>query len=278
VDKDWFRTKAIDEHTWMIFGRDEGCTSYLLVGDDYGMMIDAGFGGQNIHAFAEKLAGKTVKFVANTHGHFDHTGGNGWFPCALMSRGGAGLAREGFRTRDLPGYNDRYPVFYVEPGFEMDLGGRMVEVLPLGNHSPGSIGFLDKTHRILFTGDDIGWNSMLIYKIKEPQPSVLKYAMCLSNLMRRRGEYDICCSGHAAEPVSADIINHSLTAALLVLDGELGEPIIFTPPPMDENGKPRGFVMPEPEFKRCAEYKDVRFSYDARYVRDLEDHPGLLGT
>ena len=91
------------EDTWLI--RLDGSTGYLVVGEDRGVMIDTGFGTENVQAFVQTLTDKPVDWVANTHGHFDHTGGNGWFELSLHERSGGRdrqdpLSQQG--SADLP--------------------------------------------------------------------------------------------------------------------------------------------------------------------------------
>ncbi len=48
-----FRSKLLCDNTWLIQG--EGCTSYLVVGDERGLVIDTGFSTQNIQQYAQSL-------------------------------------------------------------------------------------------------------------------------------------------------------------------------------------------------------------------------------
>ena len=79
-----FRSRPICANTWLIQG--DGSNSYLVVGDQCGVLIDTGFATENIQVYAQTLSDKPVKMAANTHGHFDHTGGNGWFERARRSK------------------------------------------------------------------------------------------------------------------------------------------------------------------------------------------------
>ena len=48
---------------------------YLLIGEEKAMLIDPAYGDGDLRAFVETITDKPV-MVCNTHGHFDHTGGN----------------------------------------------------------------------------------------------------------------------------------------------------------------------------------------------------------
>ena len=56
-----------------------GCDSYLLLGEREAIMIDAGMSRRDIRAYVSTLTDLPVTKVINTHSHFDHTGGNGFF-------------------------------------------------------------------------------------------------------------------------------------------------------------------------------------------------------
>ncbi|MGM9517611.1 MAG: MBL fold metallo-hydrolase [Acidaminococcus sp.] len=68
---------------WQI--RSDGDYCYLLAGDDLAVMIDDGYGSGNIRAFAQTLTDKSVKYVINTHYHFDHTANDAYFDAAFMT-------------------------------------------------------------------------------------------------------------------------------------------------------------------------------------------------
>ena len=53
-----------------------GC---LLADDEFAVMIDCGYGAGNIRAYAQTLTDKPVKYVINTHYHFDHTANDAYF-------------------------------------------------------------------------------------------------------------------------------------------------------------------------------------------------------
>ena len=59
---------------------------YLLEGEEKALLIDTGWGAGNLRTFVEKLTDKPV-IVTNTHGHLDHSGGNGEWESVLMLPG-----------------------------------------------------------------------------------------------------------------------------------------------------------------------------------------------
>ena len=75
-----YRIFEIDERTWRIEEYDENNSvyMYLLTGKRGAALIDTGFGMIDIREVVSTLT-KLPVFVINTHGHFDHTGGNPLF-------------------------------------------------------------------------------------------------------------------------------------------------------------------------------------------------------
>jgi len=70
------KTEKLSDTTYVMFG--EGGNLGLSIGQDAVFLIDDQFAPltPKIQAAIAKLTGKPVKFVLNTHWHFDHTGGN----------------------------------------------------------------------------------------------------------------------------------------------------------------------------------------------------------
>ena len=102
-----FHSKPLCTNTWLIQG--DGCNSYLVVGDKCAVVIDTGFATENIQMYAQTLTDLPVLMAANTHGHFDHTGGNGWFERAYMSAKALEIAKIPYPSKDASKYPIRLP-------------------------------------------------------------------------------------------------------------------------------------------------------------------------
>jgi cyclase len=94
---------------WMLQG--SGGNIGVSVGDDGIVMVDDQFAPlvPKIKAALAKIAEKPVRFLVNTHWHFDHVGGN-----AGMAETAAILAHENVRKRmqvgaDVPAFNMKIP-------------------------------------------------------------------------------------------------------------------------------------------------------------------------
>lgn len=126
-----------------------------LAGDKLAVMIDCGYGAGNIRAYAQALTDKPVKYVINTHYHFDHTANDAYFDAVFMTKESipyATVPYDSFKGIDFP---RDYPVITVQDGYKLNLGNRELTILtvPHPNHAIGDIAILDPTRRILYTGD-----------------------------------------------------------------------------------------------------------------------------
>lgn len=276
-----FESQKLATDTWRING--SGCTAYLVCGDNEGAMIDTGDSSENIRIYAENLCGKPVRTVLNTHGHFDHTGGNGFFNVAIMGKLAKEIAKEPNGNQPIEEYPLDYPIITVDDGFTIDLGNREFEAFRMDGHSPDCIAWLDKRERILFTGDNMNMVPMK-YKCVDPQPSMLLYMQSVAKLLTRREEYDWILMGHGRELINADQVNHTMMAALRALDGELDQP--KQPPHKPGEVRPGShkrdhgpdFSKHNPADNGFIEYKDARIMFNKRYLKDTTRYDIVKGT
>ena len=256
-----FRSRPLCADTWLIQG--DGCTSYLAVGKERGVVIDTGFATENIQQYAQSLTGKPVQWAANTHGHFDHTGGNGWFGRAYMSEQANEIAKIPYPSKASLNYPLDYPVTVVGDGDTIDLGDRILEVIEIPAHAPSSIAFLDRKERILFSGDEVGEFVMLYWMQEEPQPTVEQHAQNMAKLLRRRDAFDFICAGHGSGMVDAslveDYLEHDRGIMSGLIEGEQMEMLV---------DGPEDLRMYQLEFKRSSTYKGTGLGYDLRYVHN----------
>lgn len=182
--KNWFTTERIDADTWSIseYRHWEEPHSYLLKGRESSLLIDTGLGICNIYDEVKRLTDQPVAAAA-THIHWDHIGGHRYFPQFYAHEaeldwlsGGFPLTMEqirGFVTErcDLPdGFCiDGYTLFQGRPsrvlrdGDQIDLGGRVVQVLHTPGHSPGHMCFWEAGRGYLFTGDLVYQGTLFAY-------------------------------------------------------------------------------------------------------------------
>ncbi len=255
-----FHSRPIAPNTWLIQG--DGANSYLVVGEACGAVIDTGFAAENIQLYAQTLTDRPVKWAANTHGHFDHTGGNGWFERAYMSAKANAIAKTPYPSKATLDYPLDYPVTIVGEGDTIDLGHRTLEVFEIPAHAPSSLAFLDRKERIMFTGDEVDARVMLYWMQAEPQPTIEQHARNMEKLLQHRQAFDVICGGHELVMANASLVEDYLEHDRRILSGLEGEQMVL------QAGGSKDFRMHQIEFKRRSVYKGTSLGYDLRYVHD----------
>jgi glyoxylase-like metal-dependent hydrolase (beta-lactamase superfamily II) len=120
------------------------CSVYVIVGSTSALVIDAGYVVSDLTSAIKRITDKPYE-LALTHGHSDHIGALSEFDHVYVHSGDRSM---------LSSYTGR--IIEIRPGHKFDLGERVVETIDLMGHTPGSIGFLDVTKKLLITGDAIG--------------------------------------------------------------------------------------------------------------------------
>lgn len=156
----------LDDTTWCINFMNGTQNLYLLEGEEKALLLDTGYGTGTLREFVERLTDKEI-IVANTHFHPDHSAGNGEFQKVFVSKGAEidAPSINGFGPFDLNklSYPD-YEKIYIGEGDKIELGGRTVEVLEaLPAHCNSSLFFLDRGHKMFFTGDELEAAQVLLY-------------------------------------------------------------------------------------------------------------------
>jgi len=188
-DVPYFKAKQIAPGTWQVLS--DGDYVYVLEGDDELICIDSGMGAGNIREFCQSLVPeKPLYRTFTTHCHFDHTANNYLFDVAYMSE-------TTYRTRTKPtnelaklDFPDDYPVIFLKEGDVVNLKGRPLEVLAIEDHSLGSLQFLDRKNRILFSGDE--YNGVVYSANFSLEHSYRQ----TSKLMKYRDAFDYFCAGN----------------------------------------------------------------------------------
>lgn len=213
MSEPYFSARQIAPNTWRILS--SGDYSYLLAGDGQGLLIDSGYGAGNIRRFCEELCGMPVPWIANTHAHFDHTANNAYFDCVYISETDYPNATVPFQSFSGIPFRKDYPVRFVKTMDRIPLPGREILCFELGDHSPGSIAYLDKQSGILFSGDEI-W----LTKPLRGTPS--SFAEKLETISQFRQDFHILYAGNGE--YGADVLDKLLRCCHRAMAGELGEP------------------------------------------------------
>ncbi len=276
MDVPYYKSKLIAPGTWLI--ESDGDYSYLIEGDNEALAIDTGYGAGNIREYLQGLTKKPVRYVANTHDHFDHTANNSYFDKAFMSVQTAEKTTIPYRSFAGIEFPRDYPKEIIGDGYKFQLGNRDVEVFLIPNHTAGGTAFLDKRERILFSGDEIFQGNITI----NAAGSVAQFARNMQKLATRRGEYDRLATGGFGV-IDATWVDKFLANAKHIIAGNEGEPV--TPQQRagtsSESGAPviyrRRFPRPgdggagqavsNPNLRKMT-YEGCGITYDIRHIQN----------
>lgn len=221
--EDWFEVYRVDDGIYAIYepGQFEEVMSFLITGEEFALMFDTGLGIGNIRRVVDQLTDLDV-VVLNSHTHYDHIGGNYRFDTiygldteytkrsALGSppEAVAEFLQEGWVWKPLPkGFSKsdyQSHAFtiskFVGEGDQIDIGGRVLEILETPGHAPDSICLIDRKNRILLTGDSF-YLAPLYTHI--PGGSFDDYAKTAARLSGLAGSIDRALTSHNVPVVDA---------------------------------------------------------------------------
>jgi hydroxyacylglutathione hydrolase len=252
-----FTARSVAGTTWVVEGL--GCNSYLVAGAEKAVMVDTGMSTENLRLFVETLTSLPIS-VVNTHGHFDHTGGNGWFDACYMHANAVRDAKAPFANAKE--YPLQYRIDTIADGHIFDLGGRTLEVIEIPAHSPGSVALLDRATRLLFSGDELDPDQVLMINLDGKGSTVERHLRNMLKLKERAGEFDVICPGHNATPIDKGYLDEFIANDRRVVDGVEGSRDIFSP--TFNWGLPEGVR----EFTRRSTFGRSAIVYDARKIRE----------
>ena len=158
------------------------CIIYLLRSGDNYIMVDAGVGLDNElilrNIDEEGIERDRIKYLLITHSHSDHAGGARFFQEELgleviTTEAEGRLMESGtdeelglLATRGIV-YPSDYQYKHCKPdrvlvdGEEIRLGDKVIKVIEVPSHSPGSACFLVKDEKALFSGDVVFHNGTI---------------------------------------------------------------------------------------------------------------------
>ncbi len=281
MDEPYRKVTQIDPNTWMILS--DGDHTYLVEGENEALVIDSGYGAGNIREFCQTLTKKPVRRIANTHFHFDHTANNGYFDCAYMNA----FTYEK-RTTPFPSFAGidfprDYPVQIIDEGYLFHLGGRDLETFSFSNHTPASLAWLDRSHRILFIGDEL---SPAVYVCRYTAEHGYKM---VEKMMKMRLDYDTLCGGPGT--FSADLVDRYYEAFRYLLSGHAEEGVPLQedaetvydtyaekthdgmPVYLRQQARPSDLPKatdPDRKYKRTLEHNGVKIMYMVNRIYDDE--------
>lgn len=239
----WYETRKVGKCIWAI---DEHGTNtmYLIRGEEKCLLLDTGWGICNLLELVESLCTLPL-IVVNSHGHPDHTFGNGLFPEVHIHPDDKPFVQDPptLETRQWIYDNadivlsDGLPIEFefdrwattvpesivpIQNGDTFELGSRTLEVIELAGHSPGSICLLDRMTRSLFAGDSILTGSIWL-QLNESL-SLSQYHQNLKHVQGFVDQFDHIFPAHVALnqlPLPKSILDDLVIGIGKILAGEL---------------------------------------------------------
>ncbi|NQT23282.1 MAG: MBL fold metallo-hydrolase [Candidatus Omnitrophica bacterium] len=148
-----------------------------------GLLIDPGAYENQISDFIKK-ENITVKFTVNTHGHYDHIGGNKKFGYPVfIHEGDAECLVNPIRCLSFLGGVSRPNMSaqrLLKEGDEIKISNISFKVIHLPGHTPGGIGL--ECDNVIFTGDTLFYEGVGRTDIPFANPKDLEHS--LKKLMR----------------------------------------------------------------------------------------------
>ncbi len=184
--RDDFQVHPYNENLYIL--RQSGCVSsdkpflYLLFGNDRAILFDTGAGndahpatgrGPNVVGAVDQVINQWLVrhgrpsiplVVTHLHGHADHV----WGDAQFAKRPGTNFVK----PNDIEGLKGffgitRWPLQRVA----YDLGGRVLDIIPVPGHDPTSIAVYDRQTAVLLTGDFVYPGRIYV---NDPDPQVMQ--------------------------------------------------------------------------------------------------------
>lgn len=232
---DFFESYRIDEDITCIKGL-SGEFMYLVEGAEKAVLIDTGLGAGNIKEYVDRLT-KLPYIVIHSHGHLDHVGGASLYDSVYISPKDVPMLGS---TNDIEGrkkylesilkdrsvsINDYISVgevecLPIEDGDLFDLGGLTIEAIAAPGHTDGSMCFLLKEKRILFTGD--ACNSFTFLFLEGCLP-IEDYQKTIQKLLDREDEYDSVLLSHGSYEVPKSVIHDVFDCCTDIMEGNVDD-------------------------------------------------------
>lgn len=219
----------LDPNLWLLDDAGES-TCYLIQGTERALLLDTVNGQENLHDIVRTLTDLPL-VVVNTHGHGDHIGGNVFFEEAWLHPADNEVVKKFLEKPEVKAYYEKHgwksaALRALSIGQVFDLGGTVLEVVPMEGHTRGSIGLLDRQRRALFTGDAL--NQHLWMQLDHSLPISGLLAM-LQRLKSNWGsDFDVIYHAHAKEAIPAALLDTVIEGCEELLRGETAQDQPYT--------------------------------------------------
>ncbi len=284
-ENSFFEAMKIREDLWQILGQG-GELCYLLEGEEKAILIDGLVGAGSLKAFVRELTDKPVTMIL-THGHLDHTGAVWEYGECLMhpddialmysQRHSGVLERYHFAKMQGPLATHQNPsltpddiippkavrTYPLYDGDIIDAGGIQLEAIAVPGHTFGTLVFLDRKNRVLFSGDACNINTLLGMT---GCTSIEQYLESLRHLESFSEAFDVMYGGHGRDCVPNTIVNDAISMCGRILAGtDDAEPAKS----MDGEDVFYGSNHRPDYLPACGGLANIQYSRDRLYKKDV---------
>ena len=203
-------------------GQDVDC--YLVIGNERAVLIDSlmSRGDRRLYDIVREKTDLPIS-VLHTHGHGDHVGAE----LQEFIDAGCDVYVSPKDNEILGQFGASYPADAFKPleaGMAFDLGGRKLEVFEVPGHTKGSVAFLDRERRQLFSGDTVGSGHIWLQL-----PTSTKLSEFVENLKKFEEEIAdlrglIIYPGHSSQSavqLNAAYVTHLRELSEMIVAGEI---------------------------------------------------------
>ena len=231
----FFTERKIYDNVTLITGLG-GEQAYLVEGSEKALLIDALAGVGSLKAYVRELTDLPVTLV-NTHGHVDHIGADFEYGTVyidpadipLLYKHSSVEMRYGYATSGrftgtssfTPRIDDvttPCPVITLalREGDIFDLGGVQLETISVPGHTKGTVVFLDRKRRILYSGDACNRNTLVFL---DESTSIEQYKESLLHLKEFQPAFDLLWGGHGGASEQNAIIDDAISLCDEIMSG-----------------------------------------------------------
>ncbi len=182
---------------------------FLIEGTERAVLLDTCDADADLPGLVGSMTDLPV-IVVHTHADSDHIGASDRFTETYMHPSEFALLYEVYSKTLHP-----KP---LREGEVLRLGGRELDVLLIPGHTPGSIALLDRTRRILFSGDTVKDNPIYLFG---PGRSLPAYLDSLRRLYSIQAAFDTILPSHGSLPIGREVLSDLAEGAELLLSGAL---------------------------------------------------------
>ena len=255
-------TINVNNGVYMLMG--QGGNIGLSVGSDGIFMIDDQFAplSKKIKDAISKISDKPLKFVINTHWHFDHTGGNENFGkdgAVIVSHNNVRkrMSKEGFIkafNKTIPASPKvALPVITFNDGINFHFNDEEIEVLHQENaHTDGDSIIFFKSSNVVHTGD-IYFNGFYPFIDSSSEGSIDGVIKSVNYILTRTNDQTKIIPGHGKLSNKKELVAYRDTLVILrdrmvklIKEGKTLDEIIAMKPNADlDDTWGKGFLNPE---------------------------------